>query len=188
MGYHSLLPSLPFSLSVFLQCASLPPMSSPTNCMYRTIPQPSQEPASPYASGSSLQKRRFCSMTTSLLSTISFTRCAHMSVFLCGVCMYVGFFSGGFNSVSPIWPCLCRLWMMWRKTSSKQSRSLTSCRSWLSRRRCPWSVSRIWTDTTQLLYCCSWVTYTDRVTHCSSACLMSSPLSHLFSLLSLCVI
>lgn len=38
-------------------------------------------------------------------------------------------------------PYLCRLQMMWRKASSKQSRSSTSCRSLRSRRRCPWSVS-----------------------------------------------
>lgn len=41
-------------------------------------------------------------------------------------------------------PCVCahvcRLRMMWRKASSKPSRSPTSWRSWQSRRRCPWSV------------------------------------------------
>ena len=94
----SFLPSLPNSLFLFFlfygslflpQCVSLPPTSSPTNCMYKTIPQPSQEPASPCASGSSPQKRRFCSMTTSLLSTTSFTRYVHLSACLCCVCMYL---------------------------------------------------------------------------------------------------
>lgn len=82
----------------------------------------------------------------------------YMSVFLCGMCMY----GGGFLTVPPIWPYLCRPRMMWRKASSKQSSSRTSCRSWQSRRRCPWSVSHIWTDATQLLYYRSRVTCTDR--------------------------
>lgn len=156
----SLSPSFFFSLFL-LQCVSLPQTSSPTNCMYRTIPQPSQEPAWPCASGSSLQKRKFCSMTARLLSIISFIRCVQtvcLSFFVVCVCM--GCFV--FLTVPPIWPYLCRPRMMWRKASSKQSSSPTSCRSWRSRRRCPWSVSHIWTDATQLLYYRSRVTYTDR--------------------------
>lgn len=131
------LPSLTFFLP---QCESLPPTSSLTSSTYRTIPQPSQEPASPWESGSSLLKRRFCSMTTSLLSTTSFTRCVHMSFDLFSVCMnqvFVGLFEQ-----FPLF-VHCRLLMMWRKASSKQSRSPTSCRSWRSRRRCLWSVSHI---------------------------------------------
>lgn len=73
----------PPSLLSVSQYASSPQMNSPTNCMYRTIPQPYLEPASPCESGSSPQKRRFCSMTTSLLSTTSFTRFVHVSVIFC---------------------------------------------------------------------------------------------------------
>lgn len=87
------LPSFPLGsfFRLFLrQCVSWPPTSSPTNCTSRTIPQPSQEPASPCASGSSLQKRRFCSMTTSSLSTTSSTRCVRVCVLSCMiVCVLV---------------------------------------------------------------------------------------------------
>lgn len=37
---------------------------------------------------------------------------------------------------------LCRQLMMWRKASSKFSRSLISSKSWQSRWRCPWLVSQ----------------------------------------------
>lgn len=66
--------SLFLSSDLIPQCVNWPPTSSPTNFMYRTIPQPSQEPASLCESGSSPQKKRSCSMTTNLLSAISFTR------------------------------------------------------------------------------------------------------------------
>lgn len=76
-------------------------MSSPTNCMYRIIPQPSQEPASPCANGSLPQKKRFCLMTTSWLSTTSSTRCVHAESLYSIWSVYL-FFVGFLNSLSSL--------------------------------------------------------------------------------------
>lgn len=62
-----------FCLSIS-QHASWPLMSFHTSCMCRTTHLPSQEPASHSASGSSPQRKRFFSMTTSWLSTIASIR------------------------------------------------------------------------------------------------------------------
>lgn len=133
-------------------------MSFPTNYMYRTIPQLSQEPAWHCASGSSLQKRKFCSMTTSLLSITSFTRCVQTKQSFLWQRMYFLFLF--FLTV----PYLCRPQTMWRKASSKQSRSSTSCKSWRSRRRCPWLVSH---PATLLLFMIDLYGRRQIVTHCS---------------------
>lgn len=80
--------SLFLPLDLIPQCVNWPPTSSPTNFMYRTIPQPSQGPASLCESGSSPQKKRSCSMTTNLLSATSFTRSVHT----CITCIFLFFF------------------------------------------------------------------------------------------------
>lgn len=80
--------------------------------------------------------------------------CANcMSVFLCDMCVCVSFLL--FTSLT----YFCRLWMMWKRVSSNQSRSPTSCRSWQSRRRCPWLVPHMWHHTATLY--CEWITYTE---------------------------
>lgn len=145
-------------------------MSSPTNCMYRTIPQPSQEPALLCTSGSSPQTKRFCSVTTNLLSATSFTRCVqteHLAPFFFVVVVYETFSCEFFIL---FYFFLCRLLMMWRKASSKLRRSLISYRSWQSWRRCPWLVSH---------------TYRHSVVRCSSECVLFLQLTPL--LCSCCV-
>lgn len=130
--------SMPIFLSLSIsQHASWPLMSFHISCMCRTTHLPSQAPASRSASGSLPQRKRFCSMTTSWLSTIASIR---------SVCLFSRkcvFVAMCFQSVL-VFTCVLslRLWMMWKRDSSKWEKNPTSSKSSLNRGKWPWSVTK----------------------------------------------